>query len=464
LNSRIFGLSWGLCGLLACTDGTPSAELQVELSDVIPTVAAVTWGGDLEVVDSAVLVYGLDGEMTQRRVLSIDGTSTSLLGLKAGRGYRAQVVFEQDGESFESELVKFQTGMAPSSLPDIDVEVYADTSTDHGYILTPIFTSPAAPVIVDTDGDYVWWYIPDNSDEVNYSRVELSADGNSVLAWTLNVNGGPRDDDDMSGGGGNGTAVGGEQVLLEVSWDGTEVHTTNYPDGHHDMTVLADGTLAYLEYDYRFVNDTEIQGDRIVELAPDGSQTIVWSFWDDFESSGFTGGPAGTSWTHANALDYEAEEDAYYVSSLSFASILKIDRSTGSLEWVLGGDESDFTDSNIGTDLFSHQHQFQRVNSGILVFDNGDQQRYSSEAVEYRLDEASGTTEQVWRYEADPNVYSFSLGSVQRLNSGNTYVTFSNQGQIDEVSADGELLRRMEMSLGGATGYATWVETLYAQD
>jgi hypothetical protein len=135
--------------------------------------------------------------------------------------------------------------------------------------------------------------------------------------------------------------------------------------------------------------------------------------------------------------------------------ILKIARSTGELEWALGGAESDFSDEVGGAWFFEHQHQFQRIGQNILVFDNGDASRFANQVLEFELDEEMGTAKEVWSYQPETDIFSFSLGDVSRLENGNTLVTFSNQGQIDEVNADGDLVWRLNFELGGATGYLT---------
>ena len=79
-------------------------------------------------------------------------------------------------------------------------------------------------------------------------------------------------------------------------------------------------------------------------------------------------------------------------------------------------------------------------------------------------DDDGDEAELIWSYAPSPTVFSFSLGDVSRLENGNTMVTFSNQGQIDEVDASGEVQWRLNASLGGAVGYATFMEDLYATD
>jgi hypothetical protein len=273
------------------------------------------------------------------------------------------VVADVDGSTLESSASAFETGAVPTGFPSVTVEVFDEELAHSGFLLTNTFTAPGAPVLLDHEGDYVWWYETDNGDGSTYSRTALSADGASVYAWTLNVHlGRPTE----------------TPALYEIDWGGTSAEFTELDDGHHDLVVHRDGTLAYLEYDERESGGDIYEGDRIMELAPDGTTTEIWSAWDDFEASGGGAGGvggAGTNWSHANALDYNDSEGAYYISLLGFGGIAKIDRASGTLMWMLGGEDSDFVDSSGSTELFVHQHQFQRTDEGFVVFDNGDAER-----------------------------------------------------------------------------------------
>ncbi len=423
-------------------------DYTVTVSEVIPTVATVEWSVDLDGLTAAHLEFGPGSDYGMQAPVDVGATQpyeTLLLGMKPNTEVHFRIVVEADGQTVVSDDATYATGAAPANLPDTDVSVN-DSGNAGGFLVTSLFTSPTAAVILDRDGDYVWWYVPD--DDAQLSRARLSVDGRGMWLWILNVIG-PQGGSGLDGG------------LLWVSLDGTETLSYDTTMGHHDFVELPDGTVAYLEYDTRTVDNQSVDGDRIIEIAPDGAETEVYSIWDDIEYSGGGGGGPGTSFSHLNALDYDVEQDAYYFSSLSLGGIFKVDRGAGTLDWILGGSYSDFSSGNLGTSLFTHQHQFERVGDSILVFDNGDEQRGYSQAVEYALDESSGDAQKTWSYAPDPDVFSFSLGDVHRFGSGHTMVTFSTGGQIDEVDADGNVVWRMNLSLGGATGYMTPVETLY---
>ncbi len=56
-----------------------------------------------------------------------------------------------------------------------------------------------------------------------------------------------------------------------------------------------------------------------------------------------------------------------------------------------------------------------------------------------------------------PGTTSSVLGDVQRLPNGNTLVTFSIAGTMDEIDASGSVVQH----ISGPGGYADWRETLY---
>ena len=444
----------------------PGVQGEISFSEVVPTVGSVSWSAAVNEADAAWLSYGLKSLDEHTAALSLDGSPARVLGFKAGHRYQAKVVIEQDGAQTESEVFEFDIEAAPADFPGTSVQFYDKPNAHDKFLLTTLFASPAVPVILDADGDYVWWYIPENADEVNYSRAALSSDHETLYAWTLNIQTLGAGDGPGGGGGdvtdmNDETFIGADHAFVSMSWDGTDVTVEKIDDGHHDMVTLPDGGIAYLERDFLELDLIELEGDRIIERSPDGTTQEVWSIWDDFSRDGSDqGGTAGTGWSHANALDYDAEQDAYYLSSLGLGMIVKIDRPTGTLEWVLGGEESDFVDESGTTDLFTHQHQFDREGNRIIVFDNGDAARAANRILEFELNEQAGTATQVWSYQPEVDIYSFSLGDVARLENGNTIITYSNQGQINEVDAAGELVWQLNFDLGGAVGYLTLLDGL----
>lgn len=421
----------------------------VAVSEVIPTVATVTWTVESTPVDETWVEFGPDsayGMTAPGNPNNAPLYETILLGMKPGRDYHFRVVVRYGDAILTGPDRVLKTGAVPGKLPSAKVALENPDHHAAGFIVTTVLASPPSAVILDSEGDYVWWYVPDVDEDFKAGRARLSHDGRSILFWGVNVR--------------KTEPTPSNQSLFRVSLDGTQVEKTPLPEGHHDFVELPDGTIAFIEFDPRQIKDKPVDGDRVVELRPDGSRVDVYSVWDDFEYSGIAG-PAGRGWCHANYLVYEAGEDAYYMGSRTWSSILRIDRSTGTLLGVVGGHEGDYVLTSGGTTPFVEQHGFDVVEGGLLVFDNGGKDQLSSRAVEHALDHDAMTMSQAWSYEPQPHLYVVTHGDIQRLPNGNTLVNFSNSGQFDEVDPGGNLVWRLNMSLGGALGYSTWMESLY---
>jgi hypothetical protein len=237
----------------------------------------------------------------------------------------------------------------------------------------------------------------------------------------------------------------------EVAAQETTVYEA--PMAHHDMVELPDGKLAYLAFSPDPSDAGRPNGDALVELDLETGETeVVWTTWDTFVYEEGTGTELDFGWAGGNALDFDEDENAYYVSARMLSAITKIYRDTGEVDWVFGGSSSDFQLRGAGS-LPEGQHQFDALDQGLLVFDNGRASHLSSRVVEYTLDEQRMETTEVWSWAADPAIYVYSLGDVKRLANGNTLVVWSTAGAIDEVREDGSLQWSLNLGLGAGIGY-----------
>ena len=428
-----------LAALLACTGSTGLTDAP----DTAPTETELTISvSRSEVVSSVVSVSVAEAERftvsyaaagSSGLVATEDGAAT-LLGLKASTTYALTVTV--DGVEHDAGTVT--TGAPPAHLPEMTLTQGAELS---GFLVTSILSTPSAAVILDADGDYVWWM--EASDEGLITRSRLSLDGRSLLF--LDPVGHHEQETDY--------------VLRRVSLDGTVNETLPAEGIHHDFIEVEDGVIAQIQHDARTVDGETVKGDRLVEVHEDGAEVEIWSVWDhltyhpDQAQSYY-------DWTHANALDYDADTGTYTISICAFSTIFHIDRQSGETLWRLGGDESDFRSAASDFEPFVHQHQHQLTEDGILVFDNQALESQESRVVEYALDEETGTLSLIWKYVPEPSFYTHGLGDVYRLPSGNTRIVWSAQGQIDEVTPEGELRWQLSASLGGGIGYADWIDAL----
>ncbi len=375
------------------------------------------------------------------------GTTHEVLLIGVPAATAATVTLEQGGEELAS--VDVQTGALPAWVPEMTYTT--GTTGFEGVTLVPIVPDGGGGVVaVDGKGRVVWSYPPTHSASELIVRARLSLDGRHVLYNT------PADSADAPG------AV-HRVALLDSSRD-----TIELTGGHLDFVEPTPGGYATLGWDLRELEGRRFAGDHIVERDPDGTERIVWSVWDWFEPDlertwppQYLADPEVEDWSHINGLAYAPDEDAYYVTMTFNDGVARIDRATGALTWVLANSDSDFV---WGDDrLVQQPHGVQRLDDGgLLVFNRGyyGDPGSHSEAVEITLDETAWTADRRWSY-ADPGgIKVLFLGSAQRLDSGNTLISWSSGGQLDEVTPEGELAARLSTAIGAAVGFCVRVEGL----
>ena len=153
-------------------------------------------------------------------------------------------------------------------------------------------------------------------------------------------------------------------------------------------------------------------------------------------------------WTHSNALWFDSEESAIYLSSRHLSRIIKIDYPSGDIIWQMGSNMPS-EDVDCGHDLnFSFQHSLQLLDNGnILILDNGNnsEQIYETEypttrALEIAITETDSgcETEIVWEYSLSEDLFGFASGNVQKLDNGNYLITTVGGGATSlEIKSTG---------------------------
>lgn len=422
--------------LLGCRPDPLLASLQ--LAEGVSTVVELSLGEDPADLDEAWVEFGTADGSSRTLALPLSGTEAGqldLVGFKPESAVQVQVFAIQGGRERQSEVLRIDTGSVPAWLPTLYVE--ADDGAVHfdgGTLLTSIVTSPPAAVLIDQDGDYLWWTELGETRQV--ARVRLSRDGAGVVALPVNM---------------------GEQSLrgfIFAPWDGGEQIDTQVGAPHHDFVVLEDGTLGLIYQEQREVLGQTLAGDVLVERSVDGSEVEIWNAWDQLD-------PAVDlptledegAWTHANHLLYDAAADEWLLGLHGIRSIVRLARDGSGIRTMLGGARSDYLGpGGEPVELLGH-HGFELTDSGIVLFENGAGEDPTSRLVELSLDEEGLVAEPIWEYRPQPELYNFALGGVDRLQSGDTVTTFSVNGRIDEVATDGSLRWRLSASLGGTFGY-----------
>jgi hypothetical protein len=250
--------------------------------------------------------------------------------------------------------------------------------------------------------------------------------------------------------------------------DGIPVEAETF---HHGVNVGPDGSLLLLSMEVREYDNwpgsvadpnasrerARVVGDIVMEVRPDGTIVGEWRILDLLDPYrisygsranywGVRGYPGTMDWCHANGTCYDARDDSILVSLRTQDCIVKIDRKSGALRWILGAHcnwrapwAERLLKPSPSVAWQFHQHDCSITPEGtILCFDNGNHrappfetptpaaQSYSR-AVEFAIDEFKGTVSQVWSYGDAPGerLYAgFQGGAIRLPQTGNTFVTY----------------------------------------
>jgi hypothetical protein len=428
---------------VACGDADDPkrpAHVSAEVSDRIATVVKVRWTTDDATV--GYVEYGPTHDLGERVRTDTKATrehEATLLGLTADSDWYYRAVTKDGASVIAGDVSSVRTGPLPVGLPPVTL----NGSGQKGFIVVPVVGTGVAVIIMNAKGEIVWYWTDER--KLDFYRARLSRDGKSLLYNAAKISGTPSK----------------ASELVRVALDGSGSSAIPLPLLAHDFVELPDGTLAAIAVEYRDFEGAPLAGDKIVEVTPDGTERTAWSTWDCFDPAVNKGDDMEQGWTFANALDYDAASDIYYLGMRNLSSIVRIDRKTRACDWVLGLGASTF-DFAAGSERFLHQHQFQVTGNHVLVMDNDGAPGNESRILEYELDVKSHSAKQVWSYVSSPSVYSFVFGEPLRFDDGSTFINWGAAGQMERLNPSGKSTWKLNTGAGFAFGFHTLADTLYS--
>jgi len=233
---------------------------------------------------------------------------------------------------------------------------------------------------------------------------------------------------------------------------------------HHDVSILPNGnrlvcSTEIKEIDNYYTSERDknaprkrqkVMGDVIIEFTPEGKIIHRWSSFDHLPVMriGYEtfsnywirrGFPGVIDWSHANAVVPIPDEDAYLVNYRYQSAMIKVNKSTGEIEWIFAeptgwGDDLQDKLLQIPEGGWNwHQHSPRYTGKGNLLFFNNNNYKARpfektapllecpSYAVEYKINEQDKTVERIWDSlnEDIPPVVSIAMGRVGELPNGN---------------------------------------------
>ena len=445
-----------------------------------PLAAIVEFATD---VPSRAVIRLTDDRYARR----IDGGSEAgqdhriaITGLRFGAVYDIAVTAEAtDGaERLTAGSLTFATPGLPEDFPPVRLRSCIPERREPGAMMFNVRYSPASEhrpgyglmIAVDRFGEIVWSYRLDEA----AGDIRRLSNGN-VLFMT---DGRLREIDLLGNTVGDWHAAGRWKDRRPPA--GSVAVDTNM--FHHAAIELPSGNLLVCSMEIRDVDGfpasdedpdagvaaARVVGDVIVEFSRDGEVVNRYPILDLLDPHRICYGslnaywvrrgyPDTYDWSHLNALAHDPADDSIVASLRHQDCLVKIDRASGALKWILGPHanwRAPWADRLLaagpGLEWQYHQHDCSVTGEGtVLCFDNGNHRACPfdektpppenwSRAVEFAVDAAAGTARQVWEWgRSDDDAFSsFQSGACRLPATGNTFVTYGGICTADGVPAE----------------------------
>jgi hypothetical protein len=315
----------------------------------------------------------------------------------------------------------------PEGVPVFNVEVPWSSEDDGGYIQGSFSEEQAGVFILDRHGRYVYLWMNGLEQRRDIFNARLADDLSGF--WLL------LNDSRVAHDWG---------LLVKRDWFGETRRIIDVPYAHHDLLPMADDSVLVIE---GIPDDLEaelpIWGERIVQVHPDDSTTVLWSAWNDLvppdelgNINGWFGD--GADWLHANSLAWHPDRETVLLGSAQLHSLYEIDGATGELLRTLGGDDPGSW--AVDGDPFQHPHGSHWTDQDTLMMLSTDRPSHETTAVEYSLDEDRQLLMPTWSRK-DPDHYAKIGGNaVRRGDSGHILVNYGSDLTLQEVDSDGKVI------------------------
>jgi hypothetical protein len=415
------------------------------------TVGIVEWSTTIPSPSKAEVVYTLDNAGSS--VLNVGGRApvdltaksyrTLLLGLKPSSSYTFHIEVTSSNGTCKSADSSITTGTL-SGVPKLTRNASKPTAQAKGFIIACMgivgvggSSGGTQAFIIDADGTVVWVA----TSPASCSRARMDYEGVNMWMMALNV---------MNSGG--------EMRYISMDGQTSQNNVSGLSKSHHDFTVLKGGVIATMLWS---ASGSDPESD-LVERDAKGTVTTVFRIGSKVYAGGQSVLGTGSNAYHSNAILYHESDSTYTIGDRNPNLFVKVSRS-GQPQWQFGGNCTGAPAPKCASGSWTSNHGHHLLDDGhFLFFNNGTFNSSStpSQAMEYTLSTSGATMSatQVKAYKSSSNNHSDSLGDVQRLPNGNTLVTFSNNGLIQELDSSWSVVQTVSAS---TFGYAEWRETMY---
>ena len=463
-----------LVAIGACSDGLTGP---VVIPPTPPVIASV--GVRASLADALSIAYTVSRADSVRAVYrSADGADSGatpwfaakedsiiVLGLRPATQYTVVLQAEHGGAVTTGARAVQSTAALPAALQQVQMTLLAGGAPSGGYTLANVDASDGHGYAIAFDSaGVIRWYHDVGATSTGETKQQANGDITIYAGET-------RGFDPFPG------------AYLEITPSGDVVRSiaatgSPYTDQHELVTTYDAHGIRIADYlfgyDIRTVDRSAVggtsadvvAGHQVLRLSSSGAVDTLVNGWTAWSASDYVDPFSSGDIDHPNSIDID-RDGGVVVSYRNLDAIVKIDSATHAIVWQLGGARNQFRFVGDPESGFGGQHDARILPNGhLLLFDNGtNHSPQASRAVEYAIDPVAKTATMVWQYVPQPPVFNTFTGSAQRLANGNTVVSWTLTGVIDEVSPDGTLLSRTQVTTAPGTPAsiyrATRIRSLY---
>lgn len=178
-------------------------------------------------------------------------------------------------------------------------------------------------------------------------------------------------------------------------------------------------------------DSTYAKGFVFQEFDVNHNLIFEWNSNDHIHPSEYAGGYQynvnNFDYAHGNAIEEDVDGN-FLLSFRHLDAIYKINKATGDIMWILGGNSNQFTFTN-DSNQFSGQHDIRVLPNGNITIFNNDNKSNSphiSTGVEYELNLTNMTCSKTWEYTYDPSFFSRAMGNFRTLNNQEKIIGFGS--------------------------------------
>jgi hypothetical protein len=418
------------------TTSTFFQDVQISVHPEISAILLVSWEQD-EASEASWIEYSFNDTNLDSTPVKVRAEGTheqALFGIPTETEVSVQLFQETGGVLSSSPILTATTGSLPNALRRAFVNVLEPTGlSPERFMLGTMsagtsssgYGGPCWVFIMNREGEFVWfWEVPDSRlsmfAQVAASGDHIVFDGTTYYVWDNNV----------------------EPQIWRATLDLSYFDATEIEEFGFSMDEIEGGNILYNDY----------TGDhRLIEMDPDGNKREIFNCEDLYSDSICT----------LNGVVYNSATDTIFWSMYSSDTVIEVERSTGSIVKQFG-QLSGGWDFDPPNSVVDYQHYPTTApNGNIVASTHTVGESNTQRASEWRVDTATETLVEVWRYDGSP-YYAEYGGEAYRLANDNTLIGFGTDGAVQEVTLGKEVVWDVNFDGGPLMGHFSLVDDLYA--